>query len=404
MKPRQAFLILNAVVVCALQGTTFGADVGDYLGRWNIKVKNTGDTFSTAWLKVENNDDHLKAAIVWRAGGVNDVKDVTIDESGIHFNRGKQSFTAKLEDGQLHGVVTTDNDIQMEFIGWPAQEMSDATGRWEVVASSRPDAKPGQFEIREENGRIVGTATDPQGHVFTMEDVRFDGRILSFKARSAAIAVPARDVEVEIRGDRLVGHVVVPATDRNEKMTVPVSGRRMRTWGEPITLLHQDRLDGWAARDPNKRFGWTVKDGILENRPPDVDIVSDSKFRDFQLHLEYKVDSGANSGVYLRGRYELQILGETRVQDHGNMAVYSRLKPKKNPLRLGEWNELDVTFVGRWLTVSLNGETVHDNRYLDGPTGGAWDPREEEPGPLLLQGDHGKVSFRNIVVRPSIQH
>ena len=197
-----------------------------------------------------------------------------------------------------------------------------------------------------------------------------------------------------------MGIVKVPAQGQDAPRRLSFEGERQRKWGEPIKLIHQSSLDGWKPRDSSKKFGWSVKDGVLENSPPDVDIMSHAKFRDFRLRLEYFVEPKSNSGVYLRGRYELQILGDTQVQDHGNMAVYSRLKPTKNPLKPGEWNKLDVTLIGRWLTVVLNGETVHDNEYLEGPTGGAWDPDEEQPGPLLLQGDHGKVLYRNIVVTP----
>ena len=184
---------------------------------------------------------------------------------------------------------------------------------------------------------------------------------------------------------------------------VHFAGRRRRTWGEPVHLLAASGTEGWRPRDDSREFKWTCTDGVLSNGDHDVDIVSEKKFDDFQLSLEYKVDKlGANSGVYLRGRYELQIIGNQKLEKHGNGAVYSRLPPNVNPFtKPGEWQKLEVTLVDRYVTVKLNGTTVHDNVLLVGITGGAIDPREHAPGPFVLQGDHGRVHFRNVVVRPA---
>ena len=130
--------------------------------------------------------------------------------------------------------------------------------------------------------------------------------------------------------------------------------------------------------------------------------VSDATFQDLKLHVEFIVDPKSNSGVYLRGRYEVQILdnpdAKMALDTHGCGAVYSRLAPKVDATKTaGEWQTLDIEFVGREIEVRLNGTTIVKD-VVDGITGGALSPFEEEPGPLMLQGDHGKVRFRNIVV------
>ena len=136
-----------------------------------------------------------------------------------------------------------------------------------------------------------------------------------------------------------------------------------------------------------------------------ADLVSDTRFQDAKLHVEFNVEPKSNSGVYVRGKYEVQILDnpdkKMAVDPHGCGAVYSRLPPKTDATKpAGEWQTLDITMVGRQITVVLNGTEVV-NGVVEGITGGAISPYEDEPGPLMLQGDHGKVRFRNVVLTPA---
>ncbi len=398
------FCMLACVVLLGMStalGKEGASNAEGFLGRWNIEIMDTGDTFRTAWLKIVEKDGSLGGALVWKWGSVVPIRNVTVKENELRFTRGRESFSAKLVGQELRGVATARRGTKFDFVGWRAHEMCDVTGTWKVGLKDDPEREPATLAFEKRDGKITGKAIDPEGNSFAVRDAKLDGYVLSFKAVPTELEGPPREVRCEIRGDTLVGVVAVTPPGETEKRTLAIKGKRQREWGEPVVLLKENSLEGWGPRDPQRKFGWKVKDSVLENTPPDVDIVSAAKFRDFRLQLEYKVNEGSNSGVYLRGRYELQILGDTRIQDHGNMAVYSRLKPKKNPLRPGEWNTLEVTFIGRWVTVVLNGETVHDNQYLDGSTGGAWDTKEEQPGPVLLQGDHGKVWFRNIVVTPA---
>jgi hypothetical protein len=136
-----------------------------------------------------------------------------------------------------------------------------------------------------------------------------------------------------------------------------------------------------------------------------ADLVSERSFQDMKLHIEFNVDPKSNSGVYLRGRYEIQILdnpdAKMALDSHGCGGVYSRIAPNRDATKpAGEWQVYDITMVGRQITVVLNGQTIVQGE-VEGITGGALDPYEGEPGPLMLQGDHGKVRFRNIVVTPA---
>jgi hypothetical protein len=173
--------------------------------------------------------------------------------------------------------------------------------------------------------------------------------------------------------------------------------------------------------------GWTVVDGVLVCTPHSGnDLLTEEKFTDFELHVEFLATG--NSGVYLQGRYEIQINNDYGVKPkiiekegkkievfdtHQCGAIYGLVAPSKNMAKKpDEWQTYDVTFYGARpaadgkpatkarATVMWNGEKVIDNAEITGPTGAALDSKVTEPGPILLQGDHGKVSFKNIRIKP----
>ena len=177
------------------------------------------------------------------------------------------------------------------------------------------------------------------------------------------------------------------------------------TWkpGKPVELFNGRNLSGWVSRIPGREIEWDVKDGILVNRERAADIMSEARFWNFKLHAEYRVGKGSNSGIGLRGRYEVQIFEDhgKPASGHGNGAIYSRIPPSVNASKpAGEWQTFDITLIGREATVVLNGQTVVDHREIEGLTAMGHDPDEDQPGPLSLQGDHGVVEFRKITVTP----
>jgi hypothetical protein len=185
----------------------------------------------------------------------------------------------------------------------------------------------------------------------------------------------------------------------------------MAAWSDKLETADKDArplfngrdLTGWKLRHTGGRNGWKVVDGVLVNTPPSGDLVTEEKFGDFRLHIEYRVPEGSNSGIYLRGRYEIQVLDDygKAVTKHMNGAIYGRIAPVENASRpAGEWQTVDATLIGRRVTVVLNDKKIIDNQMIEGPTGAALDDREAEPGPLMLQGDHGVVAFRNIAIKP----
>lgn len=169
-------------------------------------------------------------------------------------------------------------------------------------------------------------------------------------------------------------------------------------WGKPIALLNGKDMTGWHTTGDNQ---WVVENGVIKSPHSGSNLISDKTFTDFKLHVEFRCPAGSNSGVYLRGRYEMQIEdGDTVHPTLDRLgAIYGFIAPSENAAKKGgEWQTYDVTLVGRMVTVSLNGVTIICNREIPGVTGGALDSKEGEPGPLQFQGDHGPIEFRNIMI------
>lgn len=174
-------------------------------------------------------------------------------------------------------------------------------------------------------------------------------------------------------------------------------------WGKPVALVSKGLL-GWRLRDNKKGACWKESAGVISSKAPCVDIISDGRYQDFKLHVEVKLGPGAATGVYLRGRYEVQLVDDAGKppSDESSGAIYGLLAPRKNAAgKPGDWQTLDVTLVGRKVTVVLNGETVLSNQEIPGPTGGALDSDESVPGSVMLEAGKGPLSFRNLVVTPS---
>ena len=166
-------------------------------------------------------------------------------------------------------------------------------------------------------------------------------------------------------------------------------------------LFDGKTLNGWTPRSAIVPNGWEVMNGLLTNATPGNDLITKEKFDDFKLQAEFRYPKGSNSGIYLRGRYEMQIednFGD-EPESHKVGGIYGFLTPSTNASkRAGEWQSAEVSLVGRVVTVILNGERVIDRQTIPGATGGALDNDEASPGPLMIQGDHGPVEFRKLAI------
>ena len=185
-------------------------------------------------------------------------------------------------------------------------------------------------------------------------------------------------------------------------------------FGHPVSLFNGKDLTGWRPHESNKNNGWSVQDGVLVNTTPKTDfsatgafanLRTDDVFDDFWLHIEFQVEENRNSGVYLRGMYEAQVVDrDSRMQGiQGVGAIFGAIAPSKNAGKPGgEWQTYDLTLVDRHVTVVLNGEKVIDNQPISGPTGGAVFTAPTQPGPIHLQGDHTNVKYRDIYLAPVV--
>jgi len=211
---------------------------------------------------------------------------------------------------------------------------------------------------------------------------------------------------------KLAGKVLTGSTTGSDGTQWRWTGRRAPSlkrsgspkWGQPVQLFNGRDLTGWEQDKPGPAV-WKVEDGTLVSPGHGPEIINDSKFNDFKLHIEFNCAPNSNSGVYLRGRYEVQI-EDNSIQEppsHHTGGVYGFLAPSPEmPRQPGEWQTFDITLVGRTVTVMQNGQTIIDNQEIPGITGGALDSHEELPGPIYLQGgEDGRVAYRNIVITPA---
>lgn len=213
-------------------------------------------------------------------------------------------------------------------------------------------------------------------------------------------------VEARLEGERLVGTFTNPDGTREAFTGVraPTLARSTApVWGAAAPLFNGRDLTGWTTQGggPNN---WKVEaGGVLANTAGGANLMTAEKYGDFQLMLDFRYPRGGNSGVYLRGRHEVQIEDTRQTQyplPDGIGGVYGFLFPNENAAAgPGAWNTYEITLVGRRVTVVLNGRTVIADQIIPGPTGGALDANEGEPGPILLQGDHTAVEFRNVTIR-----
>jgi hypothetical protein len=175
-------------------------------------------------------------------------------------------------------------------------------------------------------------------------------------------------------------------------------------WGKPVQLFNGKDLSGWHESKVGPP-DWTVKDGNLVSPGNGPELIGDEKFQDFKLHVEFNCGKDANAGVFLRGRYEVQIETESQGEgpSHHTGGVYGFLAPTpEQPRQPDVWQTFDITLVGRNVTVVQNGKKVIDHQEIPGITGGALDSHEGEPGPIYLQGsEKGHVLFRKITLTPA---
>ena len=234
-------------------------------------------------------------------------------------------------------------------------------------------------------------------------------------------------VDVGVNNGKLDGMIVRTSTDGSVSERIRFTGKRIPPmpelppdlskvrFGLPILLFNGKDLTGWRPNEPDKISGWSAQDGILVNTTTKTDfsptgdyanLRTEAEFEDSWLHIEFLVEANRNSGIYLRGMYEAQVVDrDSRMQGiQGPGAIFGRIAPSTNAGKPGEqWQTYDLTLVDRHVTVVLNGVKVIDNHPIIGPTAGAIYTDPSTPGPIYLQGDHTTVKYRNIYLAPVVR-
>ncbi|HOB83951.1 MAG TPA: DUF1080 domain-containing protein [Bacteroidales bacterium] len=313
-------------------------DISEYFGQWTIDIKGG----SVGWLEVRQDDNFINADILWGGGSVLPVSNI--------FLAGDRTL-----------MIQRSNNVVRK---------------------------------RDENNNPVVTSVVTEWLEINLKGAEeFEGILL--RPRRTGLGVDT----TTFTGKKLPP---VPAAPDMAALK----------FGEPVTLFNGKDLTGWTLINPSQTNGWKVVDGALVNDPVQKEgeahisygnLRTEKTFEDFNLKLEVNIPAGSNSGVYLRGIYEIQVMDSYKreLDPHNMGAVYSRIKPTVAAEKpAGQWQSMDMTLCNRHITVILNGVKIIDNQPVYGPTGGAMSPDVFAPGPIYLQGDHGKVAYRNIVLTP----
>jgi len=282
-------------------------------------------------------------------------------------------------------------------------------GRWDLTLKAPDREYPSWLELAQDNGQLKAVMVGRWGNARPLPKAEIvNGRLKFTSPKEEEDSKADMVFEATLTGDRLSG-----ATNGPDGTVWTWTGERAPSlkqtaapkWGKPIALFNGKDLSGWNMSKSSAITIWKVENGLLVTPGQGPELINSSKFQDFKLHVEFKCDPVSNSGVYLRGRYEVQI--ETDSADeppsHHTGGVYGFLAESPElPRKPGEWQTFDITLLGRNVTVLHNGQTVINNQEIPGITGGALDSREAEPGPIYLQGsEKGRVAFRSIILTPA---
>jgi hypothetical protein len=281
---------------------------------------------------------------------------------------------------------------------------SPFAGRWDITVTTPRESYPGWMELVETGGKFEVRIQPRTGSVHPAADVELNGTHLALTVSAADAKGPALTWALDVKGDKLTGvQQRGYAVSQLTGVRAPELKREPpRAWANPEPLFDGKDLNGWEPTTPSDNQ-WVAQDGTLLNTKKGANIETTQKFDDFKLHIEFNCPEGGNSGVYLRGRYEVQVEYEPlsfNDESHRVGSIYGFIAPAVElPRKPGTWESFDVTLVGRVVTVVRNGVTTIDHQEIPGITGGALDSNEAEPGPIYIQGDHtGGMKYRNITI------
>lgn len=316
------------------------------------------------------------------------------------------------------GAVALTTLILVSFL-WAysaAQKSEDSAGtiqsllgRWDLTLKTPLREYPSWLEITQENGQLKARMVSRWGHARPLPKFELsNGRITFVSPKEEE----DRKDDMVFEG-KLSGKILAGTTTGQDGTPWQWTGERAPSlkrkkapqWGKPRQLFNGRDLSGWRVSDPGSTATWKIENGTLVSPGHGAELITDAKFEDFKLHVEFNCAPGSNSGIYLRGRYEVQIEDDPEPEGPTMRtgSVYGFLAPSPEPPRKpGAWQSYDITLVGRVITIVLNGQTIINQQEIPGITGGALDSHEALPGPIYLQGSEaGHVAFRNLTITPA---
>ena len=288
-----------------------------------------------------------------------------------------------------------------------AQDSDDLLGRWNLTVEAENGTIPSWLEIRKSGySTLVGSFVGQSGSARPVSEIVVEGDQFSF-------SIPPQweqqkthlTFKGQLKGDQLTG-----TTTNAKGQSVTWKGAKspllkrapVTEWAPAMKLFNGEDLSGWTTQFPDVKNGWVVENGLLSNKEPGNNLITEQTFSDFKLTAEFRYPKDSNGGIYLRGRYEFQIADNygNEPESHEIGGIYGFLTPSVNAAKKpGEWQRAEITLVGRVITVVLNGERIIDRQTIPGMTGGALDNNESAPGPIMLQGDHGPLEFRKLDIQ-----
>lgn len=330
-----------------------------------------------------------------------------------------------------------------------AQQQSQYVGRWNIQGTGADSDKFYWLEVTEKDGQLSGQFLNRTSHATPVAWIKVEGGELSFQYSGRGEGSPTSPVvtcgpifRARLQGDKLVGShqlpgqpcpptgrgaaaaaaAAAPAPTPPPTTTISWVGVRQPVWphsnanglhtyGKPVVLVGPGvGVDVWTGAKPGQESGWKVENGVFTNTPPTYNPISKEKFKDFRIDAELMLpEQNSNSGLYIRGRYEIQLSQQGGMAGASNGrqtlgAIYGFKAPDLIAGKpVGEWQTLEAIVVGNRISAWLNGVKIHNNAELPAMTGGGLDNHELEPGPIMIQGDHQKVSFRKMVVTPIVK-
>lgn len=353
------------------------------IGRWDITL---GDGPTPCWLEVTKNGDAYAGRFLFIAGSVFGLDKVTVGDKKVEFTAGDTTFTGTIEGDAIKGETTGKDGNKGKWTAKRFVAKPRLGGPWLIEGEGK-----GTLRFRAGGNQPAGMLIKGDSRQGTpLTNVSLDGYNLKFN-------VGEQKCSATVKGD------VMEGTMGNDKFTA----KRQIRWGAPIELFNGKDLTGWKPLGGDtSNYKWKVIDGIMHCDGQSVNIVTErADFEDFKLHVEFKVPKDGNSGVYLRGRYEIQVADSAgrKPDEHSCAALYSRIAASEDAGKpADEWQTYDITVIDHYVTVVWNGKTVIDNKELEGITGGAMNSNETEPGPIYLQGDHHAIDYRKITLTPML--